>query len=496
MRSAVSTSCSRGTSTTSTTASGSSRKGTGSSAHPSRSSITSRARPSAAASTSSIRRRCPRSVSGGARSSTPILSTTRISPGRRWITVCVCSGMVRSGGLQLQPLKNVRSAGTDTWIADGHDPQFLLHGRFRRGLYELRVRGSAPEGTAYAEMQLYYAAAGGFSEASSVRTRGLEPLPSTRSLRFWLPYHARSLRFDPSTEPGPLHIHSLEIVRLSLVVALVTRLVAMARTDAREALGHLVQILTGWAEDPAGTKARILALVTTGDVDRYPQWLHERCQARAAEYQFAPEPGLFSLITTVYDTAPEYLDVLAKSVASQTFADFEWIVLDNGSQNEGTRSAIDALARDPRVRLYHVDANLGIIGGMRYVLERASGRYVLPVDSDDFLFPDALAAVAAQAQRHGYPPLLYTDEDKLRNGAHADPFLKPDWDPVLLRNCCYIAHLTAIDRAEAVRLGAYTDPLAEGCHDWDSFLRFVRDGKAAVHVPDLFYSWRMHAGST
>ena len=50
------------------------------------------------------------------------------------------------------------------------------------------------------------------------------------------------------------------------------------------------------------------------------------------------------------------------------------------------------------------------------------------------------------AARANYPALVYSDEDKLRDGRHVDPFEKPDWDPVLFRNCCYIAHLCAIRR--------------------------------------------------
>lgn len=398
--------------------------------------------------------------------------------------------------LRLHPLHDVRETAPNQWVAEGHDPQFLLEGPFSRGLWELRIRGSAPEGSGHAAMLLYYAERGGFAASSSVHGRGLDAVESERRMRFWLPYRAASLRFDPSTEPGPLSIPSVRLVRLNPVVAFVIQWMALARADVRDAFDRLRMIFSAWRRERSRANALILEIIMGADRTRYPRWLQQRCAARAADYTFTPEAGLFSLITTVYDTAPDYVDALAQSVAAQTFPDFEWLVLDNGSRDAQTRAAISRLAADDRVRLFRVDANLGIIGGMRYVLERAGGRYVLPVDSDDFLFPDALAAVASYAQRNAYPPLLYTDEDKLRDGIHTDPFLKPDWDPVFLRNCCYIAHLTAIDRAEALRVGAYTDTRAEGCHDWDSFLRFVRAGKHAVHVPDILYSWRMHAGST
>ncbi|MEO8519728.1 MAG: glycosyltransferase [Acidobacteriota bacterium] len=402
--------------------------------------------------------------------------------------------MARTQSPQLQPLHDLRQTGQNRWVAEGHDPQFLLAGPFRRGLWELRIRGTAPRASAHASMQLYHAAHGAFSEAASVSGRGLCGEEAERRLRFWLPATADSFRFDPANEPGPLAFESLQLRRLNLAAAVLRQWINLARADLRRALRWLWRIVS----EPRRAKPMILQLAASTAVhDRYPEWLAKRCAVRTAQYAPpTPDDNLFSLLTTVYDTAPEYVDALAASVASQTFTGFEWIVLDNGSRNPRTLSAIASLAALAQVRLFRVDRNLGIIGGMRYVLERAGGRYILPVDSDDVLFPDTLAVVASQAQQHGYPALLYTDEDKLRDGVHTDPFLKPDWDPVLLRNCCYIAHLTAIDRAGALRLGAYTDASAEGCHDWDSFLRFARAGKHAKHVPDILYSWRMHAGST
>jgi len=237
-------------------------------------------------------------------------------------------------------------------------------------------------------------------------------------------------------------------------------------------------------------------LIVAEDGPPASEWVASAVAARAGRYQPRPEKGLLSIITTAYETPPVFLRELAESVRAQTWPDYEWILLDNGSRRSDTRAALAEIARDPRVSLLRVETNLGILGGNRYVLEHATGRYTLPVDSDDVLFPDALGIMAAVLQREGYPPVAYSDEDKLRDGRHVDAFAKPDWDPVLFRNCCYIAHLCALRRDDALRLGVYTDRAAEGCHDWDTFLRFHRAGLRPVHVPELLYSWRMHGGST
>jgi hypothetical protein len=129
-------------------------------------------------------------------------------------------------------------------------------------------------------------------------------------------------------------------------------------------------------------------------------------------------------------------------------------------------------------------------------LEQASGRYVLPVDADDHLFEDALRVAASFLRQECFPPLVYTDEDKLIAGRFRQPYFKPDWDPVLFANSAYIAHLNIVDREAALALGAYTDPETEGSPDWDLFVRFVTGGYLPKHLPEVLYSWRIHARST
>ena len=232
-------------------------------------------------------------------------------------------------------------------------------------------------------------------------------------------------------------------------------------------------------------------------VDEYNAYLREALADRKGLYPAVQETGLLSFVTTVWNTPPAFLDVLARSLENQEGgADFEWYILDNGCTRPDVIAYLAKLAEKPYVRLERVEKNLGIIGGMRRCLERAKGRYILPLDSDDYLTPDCVRIVTWHLQKHGYPALAYTDEDKLMGAELSGPYLKPDWDPVLFVNSCYIAHLCAIDRKMALELGAYTDAEAEGSHDWDTFTRFALAGHTPRHIPEVVYSWRMHQQST
>jgi len=207
----------------------------------------------------------------------------------------------------------------------------------------------------------------------------------------------------------------------------------------------------------------------------YPQWMAEHLVARADKYACPGEPGLLSFLTTVWNTPLHLLKAAVESLLShQTVKEFQWVLLDNGSTDaDVVRYLKDTVAADPRVVFLRVEQNLGIVGGMHLVLSRATGRYVLPFDSDDVLSPDAVAILTHQLRANNYPKILYTDEDKLDGNEPNWPYFKPDWDPVLFLNSCYIAHLGCFDRQLATELGVYTDQGCNGCHDWDTFTRFM-----------------------
>lgn len=255
--------------------------------------------------------------------------------------------------------------------------------------------------------------------------------------------------------------------------------------------------LRALAESRLGRLARRCMVRPVSGPNDYEEYRVARLRERAHHYKTIQQPGLLSFITTVWNTDVAFMEVLANSVFGQEGGtEFEWFILDNGSDKQETVAYLQELAKHACVRLERAETNLGIVGGMRYCLERAKNRYVLPLDSDDYLYPDCVRIFTWFIKQHDYPPLLYSDEDKLEGEVFRDPYFKPDWDPVLFIHSCYIAHLCAIDRLKALELGVYTDRLAEGCHDWDTFTRFLIAGQHPVHVSEVLYSWRMHQQST
>jgi len=266
-----------------------------------------------------------------------------------------------------------------------------------------------------------------------------------------------------------------------------------------EAFEDVVPELQARLDECWNTVPSLSSAGVTGPAYRYATWLDHRIEQRRHEYP-APEfhdDVLFSLATAVWNTPAEFLQALADSVFHQDLSEgWEWVIVDNGSTNPETLAVLDQLRETPNVVVERSETNLGILGGLRRCLELATGRYLLHLDHDDLLTPDALRIAASHVVSNGFPEAFYSDEDKVLGRRQLEPYLKPDWDPVLFSNSCYVAHLCGVDRQRALELDAYLDPATEASPDWDLFTRFVNAGVTPRHIPEILYSWRIHSSST
>ena len=95
-----------------------------------------------------------------------------------------------------------------------------------------------------------------------------------------------------------------------------------------------------------------------------------------------------SIIIPVYN-AEEYLDRCLESVVDQSFTSYEVILVDDGSSDSSPLICDRYSATDPRFRTIH-KANGGVSSARNAGLNLAKGEYVMFVDSDDALLPDAL----------------------------------------------------------------------------------------------------------
>ena len=205
------------------------------------------------------------------------------------------------------------------------------------------------------------------------------------------------------------------------------------------------------------------------------------------------EAPLFSVVTPTYESKPEWLAAAALSLTKQSFADWEWCIADDGSQNEETQKLLASLATiSPRVRV-EIGARSGISAATNRGLDLARGAYICFLDHDDLLHPAALEAMAKQVGAGA--DVVYSDEDKLEEstGRLVEPFFKPDWSPEYLRGAMYVGHLLCVRRELALK--TRLDSAFDGVQDFEFMLRLSEQSPRISHVPQILYHWRKTPGS-
>lgn len=116
----------------------------------------------------------------------------------------------------------------------------------------------------------------------------------------------------------------------------------------------------------------------------------------------------FSVIVPAFRVRA-YLGECLASVLSQSFEDFELIGVDDCSP-DGTGEVFDDFARqDPRVTVLHLTESVGPGHARNAALARATGDYVIFLDSDDTMTPGSLRAIADRLDATGDPELLVYD---------------------------------------------------------------------------------------
>ena len=96
----------------------------------------------------------------------------------------------------------------------------------------------------------------------------------------------------------------------------------------------------------------------------------------------------FSVIVPIYNIE-KYLSRCIDSVLSQTFADFELILVDDGSPDSCPKICDEYLKKDPRIKVIHKE-NGGLVSARQAGISEAQGDYIFNLDGDDAITPDAL----------------------------------------------------------------------------------------------------------
>ncbi len=95
-----------------------------------------------------------------------------------------------------------------------------------------------------------------------------------------------------------------------------------------------------------------------------------------------------SVVMSVYN-AEKYLQDSIQSILNQTYKDFEFLIIDDGSTDKSVEM-IESF-KDSRIKLIQNEKNLGVSLSRNKALDMAAGKYIVTMDADDISLPERIA---------------------------------------------------------------------------------------------------------
>ena len=206
---------------------------------------------------------------------------------------------------------------------------------------------------------------------------------------------------------------------------------------------------------------------------------------------------LISVLMPVYNSA-RYLPQAVESVLAQTFGDFEFIVINDGSTDDSEAILRKYAASDSRIRLIS-RPNTGYVVALNEALQLASGEFIARMDGDDVCLPRRFERQVDFLREHSEVVLVGGRVEIIDEGGRlvlrSDvPLDNDSLQKALLEGKNLIGHPTVMVRRQVMNdLGGYNVD-AMPAEDLDMWLRVSEVGKVA-NVPEFILQYRQHAKS-
>jgi glycosyltransferase involved in cell wall biosynthesis len=208
-------------------------------------------------------------------------------------------------------------------------------------------------------------------------------------------------------------------------------------------------------------------------------------------------PPLVSVLMPVYNSQ-RYVAQAVESILQQTFADFELIILNDGSTDRSLSILQRYAARDPRIQLISRE-NRGIAPTRNELLAQASGEFIAMMDSDDVAFPQRLARQVQFLQQHSQVICLGSSYELIDARSRPITTLAVPLHHAEIQRQALAGHASVFQpcammrRAAVMRIGGY-DATLKQAEDLDLWLRLGEIGELA-NLAEPLVQYRLHPKS-
>lgn len=194
------------------------------------------------------------------------------------------------------------------------------------------------------------------------------------------------------------------------------------------------------------------------------------------------------MLMAAYNSNPELLKQAVLSVVNQTFDDFEFVIVDDGSNNP-IEPIVRSISDDGRIVVYRKE-NSGLGSSLTYGIKKAKGEYIARIDDDDLMAHDRLEKQVAYLDAHPEVSCVGSHMNFYCNGRyihyHKFPLDHEEIVKSMLTRKWAMAHTALMYRKESVEKAGFYRIKGTG-EDLDLILQLSLVGRLANIDEFLLY---------
>ena len=206
---------------------------------------------------------------------------------------------------------------------------------------------------------------------------------------------------------------------------------------------------------------------------------------------------LINVVMPVFNSAA-FLAESIESILSQSYKDFEFIILNDGSTDRSWEIIQEYALTEKRIRTVQNATNMGIFLTRNLGLEMSTSLYVAVMDSDDISLPDRFEKQVAFLESHPDIDVLGGQIVKIGNttqsGKKSNYPLTPGGIRWGLFSGCQLAHPTVMMRGRLFADEGFRYKEFTVAQDYDLWTRLAPGHKIA-NLPDVLVQYRIHQAS-
>jgi glycosyltransferase involved in cell wall biosynthesis len=199
---------------------------------------------------------------------------------------------------------------------------------------------------------------------------------------------------------------------------------------------------------------------------------------------------LISVIMPVFN-AERFVGQAVESILQQTFDDFEFIAIDDGSTDHSLEILKKYASSDRRIKII-LREHRGLVDSLNHGVDSARGDWLARMDADDIALPQRFERQLQWLEQTGAD--ICGSWIKLFGTADRRVIKQPQTDEAIKMKmifCAPFTHPVVIMKTDMVKQLRYNNAW-EACEDYDLWERAARAGWKMTNVPDILLLYRQH----